>query len=105
MTDLFLSVDYRDLVYNFPVAHLHDDETDPGRCHMVVSLNSATKLQALLHEKKRGELKGALMERVREHDVPVEDHRELRIIRASAITSLLDASVVGGGEVVAEILG
>jgi hypothetical protein len=104
LTDLYLRIAVGKHEYEFDVA-VHDDETESGKCHMVVSLNSATKLQALLREKKGRELKVQLMERMTGHCAPVEAHHALRVVRASPITSLLDASVVGGGEVVADIRG
>ncbi len=104
MTDLYLSIVAGKRAYEFDVA-LHDDETEPGKCRMVVSLNSTSKLQALLHEKKESGLEGKLVERTTGQEVPIERHPALRIVEASRITGLLDASVVGGGEVVAEILG
>jgi hypothetical protein len=102
MANLFLKIDGGPFL--FAVHEGHDDLVDPGRCHMVVSLNSITKLQALWKQ-KGSPLYCELFERVGNQDVPVNNHRSLRIVHvtASNAASLLDATLIGGGEVVADL--
>jgi hypothetical protein len=102
MNDLYLRVEYRGIRYEFPVASADDNDADADQCLLVVSLNTATKLQALMQEKAGHVLRGELVDHSRGRSPPVGDQRELRILRASPITHILDASTVGGAEVVAQ---
>jgi hypothetical protein len=84
----------------------HDDQSEPGRCRMVVSLNSVTKLQALLQQ-AGGALGARLIERTHPNDPGrlVNGHGALRILSVSSTNAagFLDATLIGGGEVVAEL--
>lgn len=104
MNDLYLRVEYRGIRYEFPVASADDDDTDTGQCLLMVSLNTATKLQALMQEKAGHVLRGELVDHSKGQGVPTGDQRELRILRASPVTHILDASTVGGAEVVAQFV-
>jgi hypothetical protein len=96
----------QDTEFELAVQDDHDDHSEPGRCRMVVSLNSVTKLQALLQQ-AGGSLGARLVERSGPTDPGrvVNGHGVLRILSVSStnVAGYLEATLIGGGEVVAEL--